>query len=230
MAPEEPTSAPVTINAEFCNVNPMPAAAQPEYELSIEMTTGMSAPPIGMMIRTPDEETEGGHCPEQFGRLLQREIGQERNSDDSEQQIEPVLAGKHDGVPRNQPLQLGEGNDRSREGDRADRGAQSHFDAARQEDGTSRVGDTVCLRIVQGGAGDKDRRHSDKTVKCGDQLGHRRHLDPQGHGHADETADRERRENPIVGCDLGIDHRGQDGDRHSGDTVEITGPRRLGRR
>ena len=53
MAPEEPTSAPVTINAEFCNVNPMPAAAQPEYELSIEMTTGMSAPPIGMMIRTP---------------------------------------------------------------------------------------------------------------------------------------------------------------------------------
>ena len=32
----------------------MPAAAQPEYELSIEITTGMSAPPIGMMISTPN--------------------------------------------------------------------------------------------------------------------------------------------------------------------------------
>ncbi len=31
----------------------MPAAAQPEYELSMEMTTGMSAPPIGTMMSTP---------------------------------------------------------------------------------------------------------------------------------------------------------------------------------
>jgi hypothetical protein len=41
------------ISAELPSVKPMPAAAQPEYELSIEITTGMSAPPIGMMIRTP---------------------------------------------------------------------------------------------------------------------------------------------------------------------------------
>ena len=31
----------------------MPAAAHPEYEFSIEITTGMSAPPIGMMMSTP---------------------------------------------------------------------------------------------------------------------------------------------------------------------------------
>ncbi len=31
----------------------MPAAAQPEYEFSIDTTTGMPAPPIGMMISTP---------------------------------------------------------------------------------------------------------------------------------------------------------------------------------
>ena len=41
------------ISAELPSVKPMPAAAQPEYELSIEITTGMSAPPIGMMISTP---------------------------------------------------------------------------------------------------------------------------------------------------------------------------------
>src|SRR5882724_11364849 len=53
IAPEEPTSAPVMISAELPSVKPMPAAAQPEYELSIEITTGMSAPPIGMIMSTP---------------------------------------------------------------------------------------------------------------------------------------------------------------------------------
>ena len=33
--------------------NPAALAARPEYELSSEMTTGMSAPPIGMTSRTP---------------------------------------------------------------------------------------------------------------------------------------------------------------------------------
>ena len=42
------------ISAELPSVKPMPAAAQPEYELSIEITTGMSAPPIGMMISAPN--------------------------------------------------------------------------------------------------------------------------------------------------------------------------------
>src|SRR5215510_11487929 len=54
MAPDEPTSAPVTISAMLPSVKPMPAAAQPEYELSMEMTTGMSAPPIGMMMSPPN--------------------------------------------------------------------------------------------------------------------------------------------------------------------------------
>ena len=31
----------------------MPAAAHPEYEFSIEITTGMSAPPIGTISRKP---------------------------------------------------------------------------------------------------------------------------------------------------------------------------------
>src|SRR3954464_7228615 len=41
------------ISAELPSVKPMPAAAQPEYEFSIEITTGMSAPPIGMIMSTP---------------------------------------------------------------------------------------------------------------------------------------------------------------------------------
>ena len=53
MAPEEPTNEPATINIELFNEKPIPAAAQPEYEFNMETTTGMSAPPIGMMIKTP---------------------------------------------------------------------------------------------------------------------------------------------------------------------------------
>ena len=53
IAPEEPTKAPVIIKAVFSKVKPIPAAAQPEYELSIDITTGISAPPIGIISNTP---------------------------------------------------------------------------------------------------------------------------------------------------------------------------------
>ncbi|MNN10562.1 hypothetical protein D3C81_1234890 [compost metagenome] len=53
MAPDEPTSEPAMISIGLFSEKPMPAAAQPEYEFSIDTTTGMSAPPIGMMISTP---------------------------------------------------------------------------------------------------------------------------------------------------------------------------------
>src|ERR1700754_3459284 len=53
IAPDEPTSEPAMISIALFSEKPMPAAAQPEYEFSIDTTTGMSAPPIGMMISTP---------------------------------------------------------------------------------------------------------------------------------------------------------------------------------
>ena len=53
IAPELPTNAPVMIIAVLWSVKPMAAAAQPEYELSIETTTGISAPPMGMMSKKP---------------------------------------------------------------------------------------------------------------------------------------------------------------------------------
>ena len=56
IAPDEPTSAPVIINAVFSKVKPIPAAAHPEYELSIEITTGISAPPIGIINKSPNKK------------------------------------------------------------------------------------------------------------------------------------------------------------------------------
>ena len=37
-------------------MNPIPAAAQPEYEFNIEITTGMSAPPMGIINKTPTKK------------------------------------------------------------------------------------------------------------------------------------------------------------------------------
>src|SRR5688500_2648004 len=53
MAPELPTSEPAMMSMGLPSENPIPAAAQPEYELSMEMTTGMSAPPNGKIMRKP---------------------------------------------------------------------------------------------------------------------------------------------------------------------------------
>ena len=44
----------------------MPAAAQPEYELSIEMTTGISAPPIGIIKRKPIKNETANNIQNKF--------------------------------------------------------------------------------------------------------------------------------------------------------------------
>src|SRR5665213_2112262 len=51
--PEAPTSAPATIRTLLPSTKPVDAAARPVNELSSEMTTGMSAPPIGSTNRIP---------------------------------------------------------------------------------------------------------------------------------------------------------------------------------
>src|SRR5690625_7078743 len=51
--PAAPTRAPLMIRRLFPRTKPAIDAASPEYELSSEMTTGMSAPPIGMTVATP---------------------------------------------------------------------------------------------------------------------------------------------------------------------------------
>ena len=53
MAPDAPTKDPTIIKRWLDKVKPMPAAAHPEYELSIETTTGISAPPIGIINKIP---------------------------------------------------------------------------------------------------------------------------------------------------------------------------------
>src|SRR5262249_43918274 len=50
--PDAPTSIPLTMSTLFDSSNPVAAAARPVKALSSEITTGMSAPPIGSTKRT----------------------------------------------------------------------------------------------------------------------------------------------------------------------------------
>jgi hypothetical protein len=52
--PEAPTSIPLTIRTLFSSSNPVAAAARPVNAFNSEITTGMSAPPIGSTNRTPN--------------------------------------------------------------------------------------------------------------------------------------------------------------------------------
>ncbi len=51
--PLAPTKAPATISRLFCTINPEAQAAMPEYEFNRQITTGMSAPPIGITNMIP---------------------------------------------------------------------------------------------------------------------------------------------------------------------------------
>ena len=53
IVPEEPTSVPATISATLSSENPAAAAERPVNAFSSEITTGMSAPPIGSTTRLP---------------------------------------------------------------------------------------------------------------------------------------------------------------------------------
>ena len=48
-----PTNAPVIMSRLLLSVKPIPAAAKPEYEFSIDTITGISAPPTGIINNTP---------------------------------------------------------------------------------------------------------------------------------------------------------------------------------
>ena len=53
VTPAEPTSAPATIRATLSIARPDIATAVPVHALSTEMTTGISAPPIGITNTKP---------------------------------------------------------------------------------------------------------------------------------------------------------------------------------
>ena len=52
-APEDPMRAPTTVSSGWSRMKPSAHRAQPEYEFSSVMTTGMSAPPMEAVMCRP---------------------------------------------------------------------------------------------------------------------------------------------------------------------------------
>mmetsp|Transcript_4628 Transcript_4628/g.14764 ORF Transcript_4628/g.14764 Transcript_4628/m.14764 type:complete len:239 (+) Transcript_4628:516-1232(+) len=53
IAPDDPINAPTTVSNGLSSMKPSAHSAQPEYEFSTVITTGMSAPPIDAVMCTP---------------------------------------------------------------------------------------------------------------------------------------------------------------------------------
>ena len=125
IVPEEPTRVRATIRATFSRANPAAAAESPVKAFSSEITTGMSAPPIGRTtsrpriaaaIRIDDEE--------QPARAVSLLIDDDDAASDDQPISRTALItcwpGTASGSGRDQVLELGEGDVRAPEGDRAD--------------------------------------------------------------------------------------------------------------
>ena len=93
---------------------------------------------------------------------------------------------------------------------------------------SARASDDVemdAVRIVLGDA-DQRRRQAAERVRERDSLGHLGHRDARDGG-ADDRADDEAGDDPVVGDDLLVEERADDGDQHADDADEDAAPRAL---
>ena len=70
--PEAPTSVPLMISAGCASTKPVAATASPVNELSSEITTGMSAPPIGITMQHAERERRRAADQERTARAARR--------------------------------------------------------------------------------------------------------------------------------------------------------------
>ena len=65
--PEAPTSVPATIRAKLLSTKPVAATERPVKALSSEITTGISAPPIGRTKATPSTSARRSNGTKKMG-------------------------------------------------------------------------------------------------------------------------------------------------------------------
>ena len=144
--------------------------------------------------------------------------------------LTPCWPGKTTGAPGHQALQLGKGDDRTGEGDGADRHAKGHFDEAGGVDMPG-LGDAERRRRMERRGGDENRRQADERMECGDELRHGGHRDPPRRHRAHAAAKDEPQDDEApgeAGSRRRSDERGRYRDRHAGHAEKIPAPGRLG--
>ena len=100
----------------------------------METTTGMSAPPMGMMISTPIANASSVRSQNAVCDSVRQNHNRQHHDEHPERGVQHVLAGEDDGTAGDEPLQLGERHHRTGEGDGADGRTDGHLDEARDPD------------------------------------------------------------------------------------------------
>ena len=133
------------ISGVLSSTKPAPAADRPVNAFSIEITTGMSAPPTGMISITPNtsEAISIATNSASLSVPLARKTAATRIPS-SRAPFRILLAGEQDRPARHQLLQLGERDQRAGEADRSD-------DAGEHGSGSA------CRAAMSAGLGDADR-------------------------------------------------------------------------
>ena len=186
IVPEAPTIMPATISAVLSSAMPVAAALRPVNALSSEITTGMSAPPIGSTTKLPSSargDEQGDH--QALAGLARRRSPRRRptamtsSSPLSSCCAPPIVIG----LPGQDLLQLGEGDVRAPERDRADDRREQRED----RDVGRLVGEAAGLAELDPGD-ERDRAAAD-AVEQRDHLRHRGHLHVARGRDADDRAD-----------------------------------------
>ena len=188
------------ISALLSSTKPAPAADSPVNAFSIEITTGMSAPPTGMISRTPNSSAAHSISDEQALALLAG--GQvDDQEDDAEQQaaVDELVAGEHDRPAGHQLLQLRERDQRAGEADRADHAREQRRDQRLERD-LPGLGDQLVVL----------RQRDQRDRAAADAVEQRHHLRHRGHLH------RARRDHSDHGCRSRCRPRSARSSRHRG--------------
>ena len=172
--PEAPTSVPPMMSAVLSRTKPVEAAARPVKAFRSEMTTGMSAPPIGRTSRTPKSRApqEEQHHPDPRARSRRRGRRQPERARRRGAAFTTCWPGEGDRPARQELLQLAEGDQAAREA-RSSRSAprRASRPIVSPETWPARRRDPVELR-----SGDERRRAAADAVEERHHLRHRGHL------------------------------------------------------
>ena len=139
------------------------------------------------MIKHAERQADDDDEPERQPALARREHDDQEDEQDAEAGIDEMPRRQKDRRAGHVAVELGEGNDRAGEGDRADGDAERHLDQRLRMD-LAGVADAEGLRRVKRGGGDQHRGKADQRVEGGDELRHRGHRNAPRDRRADRAA------------------------------------------
>ena len=185
--PEAPTSIPATIRTVLSSTKPVAAAARPVNAFRSEITTGMSAPPIGSTKRTPKSERERRSAPTISHCCLAARDDRDaerRGGADDQRTLTTFWPGKTIGRPLISSCSFANATMRAGEGDRR-RSARRATIATRRRPSSA----ALAVELVELGERDQRRRAAADAVEQRHHLRHRGHLHRRAPTSADDAAD-----------------------------------------